>query len=571
MTMNSSGLLETDNMTFHHNSKPIGILGFGDGSEKLIEDFRYIFSDILNLGDAIRLNGVLTAVPFIQDLFICCTYERAEALRELKRSGLIYKRDFLFAEDCFPMLDDWKKCKIIFRSYHGSVKEYIKAVVFGYAAKHGKILPNDPCRDLLQGYYDKDTANSSNRIFRWITYSYYLLSGILESIPQLFAKRDSYDDCDHICFYDVSDATRFIKDHPSVRDKVITTEELKSHTMASLYMRAVYFDKRQNGCNCETPFHTLYVGKDGMTRLCDCPEFLDVGYGNIGITDINDIWNSTLAKIIRLSMINNTYTFCSRALCGKLKSSSDHTGSPDPMLYVAEKDCPDTVIVANDTICNLHCPSCRKSIYVKNPETVESAVRSCTQALLGSGWLEKADTLIIGGNGETFLSNNYKQLLYDGIIKRNNIVIMTNGTLFTQQEWRRLKDKYENISFSVSIDAATRKTYEKIRCGGNYEKLMKNMELLSALRKNNKVASVRVNMIVQKSNYKEIPDFIAWAKRMGFDEVNLSHIRNWGTFSEKEFSDVSMFDENEKMKPDLVKVLRDPICKDPIVRMQWKG
>ena len=148
---------------------------------------------------------------------------------------------------------------------------------------------------------------------------------------------------------------------------------------------------------------------------------------------------------------------------------------------------------------------------------------------------------------------------------------MTNGTLFTPKEWERLKGKFEYIRFMVSVDAATKETYEKVRCGGKWENLMKNMDYLSELRRNNKINDVTVIMIVQKKNYREIPEFIRWAKEKDFDEVSLSHIRNWGTFSADEFeNEVSMFDRDGKMKAELAKVLEDPICKDPIVDMRWE-
>ena len=77
-------------------------------------------------------------------------------------------------------------------------------------------------------------------------------------------------------------------------------------------------------------------------------------------------------------------------------------------------------------------------------------------------------------------------------------------------------------------------------------------------------------MIVQRANYLEIPEFILWTKRMVFDEVNLSHIRNWGTYSTLEFeNNISMFDKNGKIKPELARVLENPICNDPIVNMKW--
>ena len=147
---------------------------------------------------------------------------------------------------------------------------------------------------------------------------------------------------------------------------------------------------------------------------------------------------------------------------------------------------------------------------------------------------------------------------------------MTNGTLFTQKEWEQLEGKYEHINFMVSVDAATKDTYEKVRCGGNWKKLMDNMDFMSNLRKENKIDKVTVIMIVQKANYKEIPDFIKWAKDMGFDRVSLSHIRNWWTFEDGYFYDnVSMFDRNGRIKTELKEIMDNPICSDSVVVTSW--
>ena len=123
----------------------------------------------------------------------------------------------------------------------------------------------------------------------------------------------------------------------------------------------------------------------------------------------------------------------------------------------------------------------------------------------------------------------------------------------------------------ISVDAATKATYEKVRSGGGFERLMEKMDYLSKLRREKKVSSVSVIMIVQKANYRQIPDFIGWAKDKGFDRVNLSHIRNWGTYGDDYFyKNVSMFDKNGKMKEDLVAILKNPIYADPIVNISWQ-
>ena len=99
---------------------------------------------------------------------------------------------------------------------------------------------------------------------------------------------------------------------------------------------------------------------------------------------------------------------------------------------------------------------------------------------------------------------------------------------------------------------------------------MKNMDFLAELRKENKVDSVKVIMIVQRANFEEIPAFIRWAQGKGVDGVSLSHIRNWGSYDEKDFYDnISMFDKFGNMKPELTEVLKDPICIGSFVQTSW--
>ena len=542
------------------------VVEMGEGAGKLSSDFGYVFEDIIKVGSVRRFEDVKESPYAICIPFICCTYDRRQALKELSDKGFIYKKDFYFAEDFFCLLDDWKSHKIAYKAYLAGFAESLKAISFGYAAKHGIVLPENPHRDVLTRGHKPQTGSAAvQRLFHVL----YLIPAIIEAFPQIFACGNDYKNYDHICFLNASDAVRFKQDHPSAAGKAITVEELKSHTMASSYMRAVYFDRRQNSCGCDIPFNTLWVGRDGTTRLCDCPDYLDISCGNIGVTDTSDVWNSPLAKIIRLSVINNTYTFCSRKTCGKLSESKEHTKLLERRQIPAE-DHPKVLNIANDYVCNLHCPSCRKCIYTNNDESEQLAIDSCIDAITDSGWLEKADKLLLGGGGEVFLSKNYKKILYGGSDRRNDVIIMTNGTLFTESEWEKLEGKYEHIGFMVSVDAATKETYEKVRCGGNFYNLMKNMDFLSGLRKENKIDSVKVIMIVQKANYLEIPDFIKWAKEKCFDGVNLSHIRNWGTYDDVYFyEEVSMFDKSGEMKTELSAILKEPICSDPIVRMSW--
>ncbi|MCR4686915.1 MAG: hypothetical protein K5659_05050 [Lachnospiraceae bacterium] len=555
------------NLKQFNTNKSYGLIGIGENSSKLINDFIYIFDDKLNIEEVNNIDNLSDELNDSRyDGYICCCYDRNNAKSKLAAAGLKYNIDFFFAEDLFELLDDWKGCRIAYKSYPGNIDGWLKAIVFGHAARHGIVMPEDKFRYIVT---KKHVAKTENVLVRRTSYVLNLIPGLFEWIFQAGAKNNDYKKYDYICFYSVADAIRFSNDFPSLKEKVITTEELKVHTMSSLFMRETYFDKRQTKCECVFPFNTLWVGKGGSGRLCDCPDYLDIGFGNIGVTGLNKIWNSPLARIIRLSVVNNTYTFCSRTLCGNL-SDDKESGTLLKRREISENGSPNRINIANDSVCNLHCPSCRKQIYARNTDDANIEISTCTDVLINAGWLDKTEELIVGGGGETFLSDYYKRVLCGEGSKRKSVTIMTNGTLFTLKEWEQLEGKYEHIKFMVSIDAATKDTYEKVRCGGNWNKLMDNMSFMSELRRNNKIDEVTVIMIVQKANYKEIPDFIRWAKDKGFDKVSLSHIRNWWTFEDDYFHDnVSMFDRSGHIKTELKEIMDNPICSDSVVVTSW--
>mgnify|MGYP001986855867 CR=1 FL=1 len=69
----------------------------------------------------------------------------------------------------------------------------------------------------------------------------------------------------------------------------------------------------------------------------------------------------------------------------------------------------------------------------------------------------------------------------------------------------------------MSFDAATSETYSKVRRGGNWGILQKNMEFISSLRKEGKVRSLRIDFVMQLLNYKEAPGAVILAKNFKYE------------------------------------------------------
>jgi len=89
------------------------------------------------------------------------------------------------------------------------------------------------------------------------------------------------------------------------------------------------------------------------------------------------------------------------------------------------------------------------------------------------------------------------------ITKRGaEVFFFTNGSLMTRERTRKLLDAgLKSIAFS--IDGATKKTYEAIRQGLNFDTVYKNVH--EFIKEANGTCSIRIHMVAQAENIHEIP------------------------------------------------------------------
>ncbi len=278
------------------------------------------------------------------------------------------------------------------------------------------------------------------------------------------------------------------------------------------------------------------------------------------MSDLDSIYNSVLARIIKLSSLNRSYCLCNLQTCEFAKYADITRDVPE---CYSTTDYPQELVVAIDRTCNLKCPSCRKDYYTKPNAREQEITERAVNELERSGWLEKSELLNLAGDGEVFHSPIYRRILTSNV-KRKQIHILTNGTLFNEQNWQLLKGKYERIGVSVSLDSATEATFRKLR-GGDYRQLLKNLEMLSNLRQMESIAFLEFRFVVQKDNYREIPVFVEFGKRFHADVLLYSRLNNWRSFTTKEYREKSLLIKHKYLTRELYEVLQDPILRDPIV------
>ena len=175
-------------------------------------------------------------------------------------------------------------------------------------------------------------------------------------------------------------------------------------------------------------------------------------------------------------------------------------------------------IVISDR-CNIDCPHCYQSKtgdnLLQDPE-ISRVLRREFSALY-----PYLSTLRVQG-GEVFAIRGFRELVEDvgSAADRPLISISTNGTLI-DQAWAERIVQTPFQSITVSIDGGTQRTFEKLRRGARFQKVVENITRLQELKRSIGSSLPRLDafFVLMRSNYREILQFLALMKDLGIPEV----------------------------------------------------
>lgn len=341
------------------------------------------------------------------------------------------------------------------------------------------------------------------------------------------------------------------------------------YILPSQMMKKTVYAQPEKQDDCYNPFTNMRVGTK-FTVHCCCTDWT-LPIGSLEENTMDEIWNSIYAKIFRLSVINKTYSFCKHDRCTHLKIDTASTDRRMEVTSIGKYEYPSYIEIGIDRTCNFYCTSCRKELMVMN-STQLNRVEKIKNEIINSGYLEKTEKLLVGGSGEPLFSKIERDIILKNLGQRKTILIRTNGILLNEELFNQLDSIYEKIGIIVSIDAATKETYNKLRKSNNlsnWDILQGNLQVLSEKKKEGKISLFQINICVQKGNYKEIPDFIRMGINLDVDCVYITPIRNFGTFTKEEFQDIRIMDDAKQIKPEVKVILEDEITKDRRVLMTF--
>lgn len=203
-------------------------------------------------------------------------------------------------------------------------------------------------------------------------------------------------------------------------------------------------------------------------------------------------------------------------------------------LEFREKKCflhskPLTLRLILNNYCNINCVMCEIARQ-KNKYTIP--YEAIKQSVYFFPYLERIDWQ----GGEVFLIDYFEKIIQEVSFYQNiHQTVQTNGLLLNEK-WAELLARH-NVSVLFSIDGASKKTYEYIRRGAKFERLLKNLSLFEEYRnKYNSNASKILCVCIMRSNYTELEDFIEFAIEYNFDRISLGAIHGENAVSENIFN-----------------------------------
>ena len=272
---------------------------------------------------------------------------------------------------------------------------------------------------------------------------------------------------------------------------------------------------------CARPFDTVLVDRQGSCYACECQSWLPQSIGNLQVKPLAEIIGGDMHQHLRDSVSDGTYRYCNDRHCGYIMSKRIHPAKGTRVRHLR---------LAIDDSCNLRCPSCRTNmIFHKEGSAYRLGIRLADRI---NDWLHDHDHPIqvhMGSDGDPFASHVYRHFMAE-TPRRDNIKysILTNGLMFKEFHGTVPHIMGNLQELGVSIDGATRSTYEELRLGGRWEKIVEALECMASLKQKHGFA-FHLHMVVQKDNWREIPAMLELGDRYRADKVYFNRIKDWGT------------------------------------------
>lgn len=270
---------------------------------------------------------------------------------------------------------------------------------------------------------------------------------------------------------------------------------------------------------CVVPFTNIILEPNGKIGVCR-QKGNDYIIGDLNLNTLDEIWNNDHIQAWRLEHLQNNPSICRNEIDNnKCNLCPQNNKLLDFAHLNSIQAGPFLKLTANfNGHCNLKCKMCDvwklpNGFYNNTNFWIPAKDRIFP-------YLKEVDML----SGEPFIQKDTYRLI-DEISKVSpdcEWTITTNAHFKLNEYIIKQIDRIKFKNLIVSVDGITKNTYEKIRFPGRFEFLLANLERLKLynikrLESQKGGLNIKLNFLVQKDNWREVPDVFLFCKHFSFD------------------------------------------------------
>lgn len=212
------------------------------------------------------------------------------------------------------------------------------------------------------------------------------------------------------------------------------------------------------------------------------------------------IYKNANSRFITIDQFSKKYPEYKNAMIDAFKTGHYNIKYP----YILE--------LSFDPTCSLKCITCRDDI-INNNYTDNRTVSVHNDFIYNKlfDYYKNVNGLIIGGDGDSFTSKHYLNILKTDLskYKLKFINIMTNAQNFNENTFNKIHPNNIPLlnKISISIDAINKETYEKVRRNAKYDILLNNLKFCHKLLLDGTIKKLHSTFTISKENVNEILEF----------------------------------------------------------------
>ena len=183
----------------------------------------------------------------------------------------------------------------------------------------------------------------------------------------------------------------------------------------------------------------------------------------------------------------------------------------------------------SSTLCNLKCVMCplTKGLTRKKGVLKFENFKKVFDEI-------KVPYLNLTGLGEPLMNPEIFKIIKYAREKGALVKLDSNATLLNQENIKKIIAA-DPTFISISLDGITKKSYESIRKGANFEKVVENLKNLVKYRNSARSKTqIHLFFVLQKNNVRDLIDFIKFGDSEGVDALNGNIAISFGKAENKE-------------------------------------